>query len=93
MWDIAAAVIALLLAFALTRAGVHVVLAWLASCCVVPAFILVAELVLPESRSSAMLPIALFVGGIYGAAAGGVGALFASLASKKGAEPEDGASG
>jgi hypothetical protein len=93
MWDIAAAVVAFILAFALTKAGVRVVFAWLASCCVVPAFILVTELVLPDSRGSAMLPIALFVGGIYGAAAGGVGALFASLMSGKEAEPEDGASG
>ncbi len=88
MWDIAAAVIAFVLAYALTTSGVRVVVAWLASCCVVPAFILVTEFVLPDSRGSAMLPIALFVGGIYGAAAGGVGALFASLMAKKGAEPD-----
>jgi hypothetical protein len=88
MWDIAAAVIAFVLAYTLTATGVRVVLAWLASCCVVPAFILVTELVLPDSRGSAMLPIALFVGGIYGAAAGAVGALFASLMAKKGAEPD-----
>jgi hypothetical protein len=93
MWDIAAAVIAFILAFALTKAGVRLVLAWFASCCVVPAFILATELMLPDSRASAMLPIALFVGGIYGAAAGGVGALFASLVPGKQADPEDGASG
>jgi hypothetical protein len=50
--------------------------------------VLFAEHVL--SGSSGMLPIAMFVGGIYGAAAGGVGALFASLLWNKGAQPDAG---
>ncbi|MCC6210886.1 MAG: hypothetical protein IT513_07570 [Burkholderiales bacterium] len=88
MWDIAAAAVAFFLAFALRAAGMNLALAWLASCCVVPAFVLITEIALPDSRGSAMLPIALFVGGIYGAAAGGVGALFASLLAKRGADPD-----
>jgi hypothetical protein len=87
MWDLAAIAVAFMLAFALKAAGLHVALAWLASCCVVPAFLLVAELILPDF---AMWPIAMFVDGIYGAAAGGVGALFASLMAKRGAETDAG---
>ena len=87
MWDIAAVVVAFMLAFALKAAGMHLVLAWLASCCVVPAFVLFAEYALPSGRST-MLPFAMFVGAVYGAAAGGVGALFASLMWKRGAKPD-----
>jgi hypothetical protein len=87
MWDFAAIAVAFMLAFALKAAGLHLVLAWLASCCVVPASLLIAEFVLPDS---AMWPIAMFVEGIYGAAAGGVGALFASLMGKRGAETDAG---
>lgn len=88
MGDIAAVAVAFVLAFALKAAGLHLVLAWLASCCVVPAFVLAAEHLFPDSGRAAMLPFALFVGAIYGAAAGGVGALFASLMWKKDAEPD-----
>ena len=88
MGDIAAVAVAFMLAFALKAAGLHLLLAWIASCCVVPAFVLFAEYVLPDSDRSAMLPFALFVGAIYGAAAGGVGALFATLMWKKDAEPD-----
>jgi hypothetical protein len=85
MWAIVATGIAFLLAFALRAAGMHATLAWLASCLVVPAVLFVVEYVLPGGAdASPMWPIALFVGGIYGAAAGGVGAIFASLMWKKG---------
>ncbi len=88
MGDIAAVAVAFMLAFALKAAGLHLVLAWLASCCVVPAFVLVAEHLFPDSGRSAMLPFALFVGAIYGAAAGGVGALFAALMWKREPKPD-----
>lgn len=53
----------------------HPFLAWLASCAVVPAFVLIAEFVLPHQGGGAsMWPIAMFFGGIYGAIAGAVGA-------------------
>lgn len=88
MWDIAAIALAFALAFALKAAGVHLVLAWIASCCVVPAFLLFAEYVLPDGDRAAMWPIAMFVESIYGAAAGGVGALFASLRGKRDARSD-----
>ena len=88
MGDIAAVAVAFMLAFALKAAGLHVALAWLASCFVVPAFVLVAEHLFPDSGRSAMLPFALFVGAIYGAAAGGVGALFAALMWKRNGQPD-----
>lgn len=93
MWDFAAIAVAFGLAFALKAAGMHVVLAWLVSCCVVPGFLLLAEFALPDSDRSAMWPIAMFVEGIYGAAAGGVGALFASLMWKSRANLETEAPG
>ncbi len=52
---------------------------WLASCTVVPAFVLVSEFVLPYSGGGAsMWPIALVFGGLIGALAGGAGVLLAS---------------
>lgn len=88
MWDFAAIALAFMLAFALKAAGMHLALAWLASCCVVPAFLLLAEYVLPGDDRAAMWPIAMFVEGIYGAAAGGVGALFATLMAKSDGKPD-----
>jgi low temperature requirement protein LtrA len=90
MWDFAAIAVAFMLAFALKVAGLHLVLAWIASCCVVPAFLLIAEFVFPDGDRAAMWPIAMYVEGIYGAAAGGAGALFASLMGKRGAETDAG---
>ena len=52
---------------------------WLVSCCVVPAFVLVSEFVLPYAGGGAsMWPIALVFGGFMGALAGGAGVLLAS---------------
>lgn len=52
---------------------------WLASCAVVPAFVLVSEFVLPYAGGGAsMWPIALVLGGLLGALAGGAGVLLAS---------------
>lgn len=90
MWDIAAIALAFVLAFALKAAGMHVALAWIASCGVVPAFLVFAEYVLPDGDRAAMWPIAMFVESIYGAAAGGVGALFASLMRKRDASADAG---
>jgi len=90
MWDFAAIAVAFVLAFALKAAGIHLALAWIASCCVVPAFLIFVEFVFPVGDRSAMWPFAMFVQGIYGAAAGGVGALFASLMSKSEDKPDAG---
>ena len=90
MWDFAAIAVAFVLAFALKAAGMHLALAWIASCCVVPAFLLIAEFAFPDGDRAAMWPFAMFVESIYGAAAGGVGALFASLMGKRGAETDAG---
>jgi len=89
MWTIVATGAAFLLAFALRAAGMHVVLAWVASCFVVPAILFCAEYLLPGRGDDApMWSIVLFVGSIYGAAAGGAGALFASLMWSKSANPD-----
>jgi len=87
MGEIAAIAVAFLLAFALKAAGMHLVLAWLASCCVVPAFLFIAAYV-PGSGRATMWPFTMFVWAVYGAAAGGVGALFAALVWKEGAAQE-----
>ncbi len=83
-----AAYLTLLLAFAvgavlctITR---HEARSWLASCAVVPAFVLIAEFVLPYSGGGAsMWPIALVFGGFMGALAGGAGVLLASWLHNK----------
>ncbi len=55
------------------------VYAWLVSCTIVPAFVLVAEFALPyESGGASMWPIALAFGGGMGALAGGTGVALAS---------------
>src|SRR5574337_443371 len=67
--------------------GKNLFVAWLLSCCVVPALILFAEFLLPYRGGGASLwPVALFFGGLYGAIAGGVGAVIASffMKNKKG---------
>lgn len=57
---------------------------WLASCTVVPTFVLVSEFVLPYSGGGAsMWPIALAFGGFVGALAGGAGVLLASWLHNK----------
>jgi len=85
MGEIVAIAAAFLLAFALKAAGMHLVLAWLAACCVVPGFLFIAAQ-LPGSARATMWPFTMFVWAVYGAAAGGVGALFAALVWKKGDE-------
>jgi hypothetical protein len=90
MWDFAAIAVAFMLAFALKAAGLHLVLAWLAACCVVPVFLLIADYALPDGD---VWPIAMFVEGIYGAAAGGVGALFATLMVKRDDKADAGQAG
>ncbi|MBU0916144.1 MULTISPECIES: hypothetical protein [Aquabacterium] len=83
-----AAYLSLLLAFvvgaALCSATRREARSWLASCAVVPAFVLVSEFVLPYSGGGAsMWPIALAFGGFMGALAGGAGVLLASWLHNK----------
>jgi len=68
-----------LAALLLRLCGTPGIIAWLLSCCVVPAWALFAEYVLPYSGGGAsFLPIGLVVGGFYGAVAGGLGVLTAA---------------
>lgn len=60
-------------------------LSWLASCIIVPAFVLIAEFVLPyQGGGASMWPIALIFGGLYGAIAGAVGVGAASWLNRRG---------
>lgn len=52
---------------------------WLASCVVVPVFVLFAEFILPyQGGGASMWPVALMFGGAIGAIAGGAGVVLAS---------------
>jgi hypothetical protein len=83
MYVIAAIIAAFLLPFVLLKRGVRTSNAWLASCCVVPAFVLFAEFVLPYSGGGAsMWPIALFFGALWSAAAGALGTFIAARINK-----------
>lgn len=70
-----AAAVAFMLAWRLGRP----LLAWFVSCAVVPASVLYAEFMLPyQVGGASMWPVALVFGGIYGAAAGGMGTALGS---------------
>ena len=78
MYALAALLVAFFLPLLLVDRGVGKRNAWLMSCAVVPVFVLFGEFVLPYSGGGASLwPVALVVGGIAGAAAGGAGTLLA----------------
>ena len=63
-----------LMAFLLRIRGTSGCTAWLLACCVVPAGVLFEVFVLPyRGGGASMWPIALVVGGFYGAVAGAVG--------------------
>lgn len=71
-------IVALALAFltglVLTLKGYKPLNAWLLSCCILPAFVVFAEFLMPyQGGGASMWPIALFFGTLYGAAAGGAG--------------------
>ena len=54
----------------------HWLLAWAASCTMVPAFVLFVEFVLPsDGEGASMWPVAMLFGGIYGAIFGAAGVL------------------
>ena len=58
--------------------------AWMISCCVVPAFVLFSEFVLPYMGGGAsMWPIALLVGGFFGLVSGGIGVLLGEIIKSK----------
>ena len=57
--------------------GRNIFLAWIISCVIMPAFILLVEFVLPYMGGGSMWPIALVVGSILGAMAGGLGVVVA----------------
>jgi len=71
-------IIALLIAFLVglipPLMGIRAGMAWLLSCLVMPAFVLLSEFVLPYSGGGASFwPIALVFGGILGIMTGGLG--------------------
>ena len=71
---IAAIIIAAIVGFIARLSRTRPQKAWLLGCTVVPAFVLFAEFVLPHQGGGAsMWPIALILGGAYGAAASGFG--------------------
>jgi len=79
VWAIAAIATAFLLALGLRASGVHWAFAWAASALVVPGYVLFAAFVLPyQGGGASMWPIAMFFGGLYGLAAGGVGTFIAA---------------
>lgn len=74
MYVYIAIAIAFSLPLFLVWGGINKSAAWIASVAVVPAFVLLAEFVLPYAGGGAsMWPIALVVGGVVGGAVGGLG--------------------
>lgn len=64
--------------------GINECIAWILSCCIMPAFILFPEFVLPYMGGGAsMRPIALAVGSFYGVIVGGLGVVIASFYLKR----------
>jgi len=79
-----ALILTFLIGLILRLRGMRVFLAWLLSCCFMPAFVLFAEFVLPYMGGGAsMWPIALVVGGFYGFIIGGLGVAIASFYLKR----------
>jgi hypothetical protein len=73
--EILAIAIAAVVGFVIARKSKRPFLAWLTSCTIVPAFVLIDEFLLPyRGGGASMWPVALIFGGMYGAIAGGVGA-------------------
>jgi len=71
---IAALIVAALASFIACALKMRPVIAWLVGCAVVPSFILFEEFVLPyQGGGASMWPIAIMLGGIYGAVASAIG--------------------
>lgn len=83
MPGIVVVLVVFILALVLRLRGMSVLGAWFISMGVVPFFVLLNELVVANPVGEAsMWPIALVVAGAYGAAAGGLGTLVASVCLK-----------
>ena len=78
---IAAIVLAAVVGFGMRLGGAGAAKAWLAGCLVVPAFVLLAEWLMPyvPGEGASMWPVAMLFGGAYGAAASAVGVFVAGL--------------
>lgn len=64
--------------------GINEYIAWILSCCIIPAFILFTEFVLPYMGGGAsMWPIALAAGSFYGVIVGGLSVVIASFYLKR----------
>lgn len=56
---------------------------WFASCLLIPVFVLISEFIIPyQGGGASFWPIALILGGLYGAIAGGFGVLIGLLLKK-----------
>jgi hypothetical protein len=83
MYVIVAILTAFLLPFFILKRGGRKATAWIASCLVVPAFVLFAEFALPYSGGGAsMWPVALVFGGLWSAVPGALGTLIAARIRK-----------
>ena len=81
-------IVALCIGFFLRIRGIKEISAWLASCCVMPVFVLFDEFVLPyRGGGASMWPIAFAIGGFYGAMTGGAGVVLASYYLKRKKRP------
>lgn len=79
MYAIAAVFAAFLLPIFLVMRGTGRLSAWTTSCFVVPLAVLAAEFLVPYAGGGAsMWPVALVVGGFWGAVAGALGTLVAT---------------
>ena len=67
----------------------HWILAWGVSCIVVPAFVILAEFVLPyDGGGASMWPMAVIIGGAYGATAGAGGVVLGWLLRRDDPQPD-----
>ncbi len=67
----------------LTAIKYNPVYVWFSSCLLIPIFVLVSEFVIPyQGGGASFWPIALIMGGFYGAVAGGFGVLTGLLIKK-----------
>ncbi len=80
---IASIILAAVVGFALRLLKFGPMKAWLSGCAIVPVFVLVAEFILPyQGGGASMWPVALVVGGAFGAAASGLGVFVAGLITR-----------
>jgi hypothetical protein len=81
---------AFVLGLVLRRLSVHWVPAWLVASCIVPLYVLVAAFIHPSvALGATMWPLEILFGGLYGAAAAGIGVFVGSILAKRRAPMPD----